>query len=244
MNVESIAGIGLRLVFCAGNLLVRAVMRTLQFIIAVCLFLIEPLLAADETGPQMSPDAALSKLKAGNEHFAGAANSSSQPTRARRMATAKAQHPFAVIVGCSDSRTPPELIFDQNLGDLFVVRTAGNLADDIALGSIEYAVEHLGARLIVVLGHARCGAVAAAMESASAPGHVGAIVSDIQPAIQAARKEQGDALVNAIRNNIDRVAKKIKDTAELGSLAAKVQVVGAYYDLDTGKVNWLNDSSP
>jgi carbonic anhydrase len=158
----------------------------------------------------------------------------------RRLATAKAQHPFAIIVGCADSRTPPELIFDQNIGDLFVVRTAGNLADDFALGSIEYAVEHLGARLIVVLGHSRCGAVAAAVESDHAPGHIGEIVKDIRPAVEAVRAEGGDVLANAIRNNVDQVAKKINEKAELGSLASSVRVVEAYYDLDTGKVNWLN----
>jgi carbonic anhydrase len=219
-------------------------MRTFLTTISVCVFGIGPLLAADETTPQVSPDAALNRLKTGNEHFVQAAASSSKPTRARRLATAKAQHPFAIIIGCSDSRTPPELIFDQNIGDLFVVRTAGNLADDFVLGSIEYAVEHLGARLIVILGHSRCGAVMAAMESATAPGHVGNIVSDIRPAVEAARKEGGDDLANAIKSNVDRVAATIKEKAELGSLASSIQVVEAYYDLDTGKVSWLKNNQP
>jgi carbonic anhydrase len=127
---------------------------------------------------------------------------------------------------------------------LFVVRTAGNLADDIALGSIEYAVEHLGARLVVVLGHSRCGAVTAALESANAPGHVGNIVSDIRPAVEAARTETGDLLVNAIRSNVDRVAKRIAEKAELGSLTANVSIMEAYYDLDTGKVTWLKGNQP
>jgi carbonic anhydrase len=217
-------------------------MRAFLFTIAVCLLGIGSALGADEAASQVSPDAALKRLKMGNEHFARAANSSSQPTRARRLATAKAQHPFAIIVGCSDSRTPPEIIFDQNIGDLFVVRTAGNLADDFALGSIEYAVEHLGARLIVVLGHSRCGAVAAAVQSANAPGHIGGIVNDIRPAVEIVRAGGGDVLTNAIRSNVDQVAKRISEKAELGSLASSVRVVEAYYDLDTGKVEWLNNS--
>lgn len=189
----------------------------------------------------VDPDAAVARLQAGNKRFVENTSSPSKLANSRRLATAQAQHPFAIVVGCSDSRTPPELIFDQNMGDLFVVRTAGNLADDFALGSIEYAVEHLGARLIVVLGHSRCGAVAAAMESASAPGHVGAIVRDIRPAVEAVQAEGGDRLVNAIKSNIDRVAKKISAKAELGSLISSVRVVEAYYDLDNGEVTWLKD---
>jgi carbonic anhydrase len=191
----------------------------------------------------LSPDAALAKLQAGNERFVRNATSASKPTRAQRLATAQAQHPFAIIVGCSDSRTPPELIFDQNIGNLFVVRTAGNLADEYGLGSIEYAVEHLGARLIVVLGHARCGAVAAAVENASAPGHVGNIVREIRPAVDSVRSDGGDLLLKAIKSNVDRVAKRIEDQSQLGELASKVRVVEAYYDLDSGRVTWLNNKT-
>jgi carbonic anhydrase len=215
-------------------------MRTIPLTLVACLIGVSRLLTADETAPEVNPDAALAKLRTGNERFVRAAAISAKPTRARRVATAKAQHPFAIIVGCSDSRTPPEMIFDQNIGDLFVVRTAGNLADDVALGSIEYAVEHLGARLIVVLGHSRCGAVAAAVESASAPGHVGNIVGEIRPAVETVQNEGGDLLVNAIKSNIDRVAKRISEKAEFGSLGSSVRVVEGYYDLDTGKVSWLD----
>ncbi len=127
-------------------------------------------MAADHATPSVPADEALSRLKAGNERFAQSKVSAGQPVAERRAATAQTQHPFAIIVGCADSRTAPEIIFDQGIGDLFVVRTAGNLVDDYALGSIEYAVEHLGSRLIVVLGHERCGAVTAALEGGSAPG--------------------------------------------------------------------------
>ena len=197
-------------------------------------------LAADHPAPSMGPDAALAKLKTGNTRFVAAATSSGKPTRARRVATASSQHPFAVIVGCSDSRTPPEIIFDQNIGDLFVVRTAGEVVGDYELGSIEYAVEHLGARLIVVLGHARCGAVQAAIAGDDAPGHVGAIVRSIRPAVMAVHGEAGDPLVNSIKSNVDHVAGEIRQKAQLGALKADVRVVEGYYDFDTGKVAWLD----
>ena len=197
------------------------------------------LVADDHATPAMQAGPALAKLKEGNARFVTGATSSSKPTRARRAETAKSQHPFAVIVGCSDSRTPPEIIFDQNIGDLFVVRTAGEVVADYELGSIEYAVEHLGARLIVVLGHERCGAVAAAIAGDNAPGHVGSIVRTIRPAVEAARHQPGDELTNAIKKNVDRVTAQIRQKAELGSLASSVEVVEAYYNLDSGEVEWL-----
>ncbi len=132
----------------------------------------------------MQPGPGAGKTRAGNGRFTSSNASASKPTRTRRAATANSQHPFAIIVGCSDSWTPPEIIFDQNIGDLFVIRTAGEGVSDFELGSIEYAVEHLGARLIVVCGHARCGAVTAAMSGDGAPGHIGSIVRDIRPVRQ------------------------------------------------------------
>ena len=195
-------------------------------------------MAADSTVPSVSADEALNRLKAGNERFANSKVSAGKPVAARRAETAQAQHPFAIIVACADSRAAPEIVFDQNIGDLFVIRTAGNLVDDYALGSIEYAVEHLGTRLIVVLGHQRCGAVTAALSGGSAPGHINSLVRDIQPAVAASRGKEGDALTNAIHENDAEVAAKIRKEAELGELAAQVRVVEGYYDLDTGKVEW------
>ena len=195
-------------------------------------------IAADHSCPTVTPDEALSRLKAGNERFASSKESTGKPVAARRAETAQEQHPFALVVGCADSRTAPEIVFDQNIGDLFVVRTAGNLVDDYALGSIEYAVEHLGVRLIVVLGHERCGAVTAALAGPSAPGHINALVRDIQPAVAATKGKEGDALANAIHENDAAVAAKIRKQAQLGELAPQVRIVEAYYDLDTGKVEW------
>ena len=194
--------------------------------------------ASDPVVPTITPDEALNRLKAGNERFVSSKDSTSKPVAARRAETAAGQNPFATIVGCADSRTAPEIVFDQGIGDLFVIRTAGNLVDDYALGSIEYAVEHLGVRLIVVLGHERCGAVTAALASASAPGHINALVRDIQPAVAATKGREGDKLANAIHENDAAVAAKIRKQAQLGDLGAQVQVAEAYYDLDTGKVEW------
>jgi len=194
-------------------------------------------MAADPTTPSVPPDEALSRLKAGNERFAKSTVSAGKPVAARRAETAHAQHPFAVVVACADSRSAPEIIFDQTIGDLFVIRTAGNLVDDYALGSIEYAVDH-GTRLIVVLGHQRCGAVTAALSSASAPGHVNSLVRDIQPAVAASKGKEGDALTNAIHENDAQVATKIRKQAQLGEHASQVRIVEGYYSLDTGKVEW------
>lgn len=210
------------------------------FIVTVSLYTFAIIARASDQPETASvtPDAALAKLNEGNKRFADSKVSASKPTAARRTETAQTQHPFAIVVGCADSRTSPEIVFDQNLGDLFVVRTAGNLVDDYALGSIEYAVAHLGARLIVVLGHERCGAVKAALESESAPGHVSALVRDIQPAVKAVKSKQGDALANTVHENAVEVAEKIRKNVELGDLASKIRVVSGYYDLDTGKVDW------
>src|SRR6476620_4792029 len=172
--------------------------------------------ASGPTAPIVAPDEALGRLKAGNERFVTNKDSASKPVAARRTETAQEQHPFAIVVGCADSRTAPEIIFDQNIGDLFVIRTAGNLVDDHALGSIEYAVEHLGARLIVVLGHERCGAVTAALASANAPGHVQSLVRDIQPAVVATKGKAGDATDLAVAENARLMAAKVRSDASLG----------------------------
>jgi carbonic anhydrase len=206
-----------------------------------CLSVASLVLAADHPTVSVGADAALAKLKEGNLRFATTEVSPGKPTAARRAETAQAQHPFAIIVGCADSRIPPELVFDQNLGDLFVIRTAGNLVDDHALGSIEYAVAHAGARLIVVLGHGRCGAVTAALESDHAPGHIQSLVRDIQPAVKAVKGKPGDALAAAITENARQVGAQIKAKAALGDLAKEVRIVSAIYDLDTGKIEWAND---
>jgi carbonic anhydrase len=196
---------------------------------------------ADHPAPSVDADAALAKLKEGNARFSSSKVSQGKPTAAKRAETAQAQHPFAIVLGCADSRTAPEIVFDQNIGDLFVVRTAGNLVDEHALGSIEYAVDHLGARLIVVLGHTRCGAVTAALASDTAPGHVQSLVRDIQPAVKAAKGKDGNITDLTVAENARLMAAKIRNEASLGEFAKEVRIISGVYDLDTGKVEWAKD---
>lgn len=199
----------------------------------------------DRTSPANKPldtsvpaAVALARLKHGNNRFAEAVVSEGKEVEKARAATAKAQRPFAVIVTCSDSRISTELLFDQNIGDLFVVRSAGNLVDDLGLGSIEFGVGTLGARLIVVLGHKGCSAVSASLAGAPLPGHLNAIVEAIRPAVERARTMAGDLLGNAIIENASLVAEKIKTLGVLGERG--VQIVRAIYDLDSGVVDWID----
>jgi len=196
---------------------------------------------ADQPVSSVGADAALAKLKEGNARFSSSKVSESKPTAAKRAETAQGQHPFAIVLGCADSRTSPEIVFDQNIGDIFVIRNAGNLVDDHTLGSIEYAVEHLGVRLVVVLGHERCGAVTAALAGESAPGHVQSLVRDIQPAVHAVRGKNGDVTHLAVAEHARLMAAKIRNEASLGELAMEVRIISGVYDLDTGKVQWAND---
>src|SRR5215831_3054125 len=165
-----------------------------------------------EAASALSADQALSRLLAGNARFVAYKERHPDESADRRRELISGQHPFAVILGCSDSRVAPELLFDEGLGDLFVIRVAGNIVDDAVLGSIEYAVEHLGTKLIVVLGHEKCGAVSAAVESESAPGHIGSLVSAIRPAVLATASAPGDRVHNCVVENARRVARQIRES--------------------------------
>ncbi len=153
--------------------------------------------------PGVAPAEAISKLKEGNGRYTSGNLQHPGQTSERRAELAKTQHPFATILSCSDSRVPPEIVFDQGLGDLFIVRVAGNVINDEGLGSVEYSVDHLGSRLILVLGHQNCGAVKAARETiaakGNAPGHIESLVTAIKPAVEATAKEDLDATIKATR---------------------------------------------
>ena len=193
------------------------------------------------------PDQALARLMEGNQRYARDKQQRPNQTLARRRELQDQQHPFAVVLSCSDSRVPPELIFDQGLGDLFVIRVAGNIASDNELGSIEYAVEHLNTKLIVVLGHEKCGAVTAAIQSANAQGHLKSIVSAIQPSVDETRNFPGDKVHNCVLANARRVAHQIRESEPvLRELSQKgaVKVVAADYALDSGIVTVLEDGHP
>jgi carbonic anhydrase len=164
------------------------------------------------------------------------------PAPSNRRPSAAPQHPLAVILSCSDSRVPPEIIFHQGIGDLFIVRAAGNTYDRLALESIEYAVHHLGTKLIVVLGHDQCGAVTAAVQSYPNAA-VGPMLENIYPAVRATRNKPGDPASNAISENAVLIAKRLANEPPLAAEVRKgeLKIVPARYSLDTGVVRTLPD---
>jgi carbonic anhydrase len=189
---------------------------------------------------KLTPDQALTQLLHGNERFvAGWPDHPNQSARRRREVSDTGQQPYAIILSCADSRVPPEIIFDQGLGDVFVIRVAGNVLDEVILGTIEYAVEHLHTPLVMVLGHDKCGAVTAAVERVPTNNHVQAIVDALQPALTLAEAQEGDRISTAIDANI-RYAVKTLHASEpvlMGACAAgQLRIVGARYNLDTGEV--------
>jgi carbonic anhydrase len=197
-----------------------------------------PEVTAEAKASQPVGDATWQRLVEGNLRFVSGKVLRPNQTMARIAETAKGQKPFAVVVTCSDSRVPPELLFDQGFGDLFVVRTAGEVVTEVELGSIEYAVEHLGAQYILVLGHERCGAVDATVKGGELPPNIEAIAEQIRPAVESARFFKGDLLDNAVRENAKLVLKKIKGSEILSEFfkEGKLNFKAAYYDLDTAKV--------
>lgn len=225
----------------------------------------------DRDRPMISPAEAISRLKEGNGRFiagnmqhphessddrsymaknsyenAGAISlgMTGEQAAKRRAELTKSQHPFAIILSCSDSRVPPEIVFDEGLGDLFIVRVAGNVLNDEGLGSIEYAVDILGAHLILVLGHQSCGAVDAAMKTVAAkgkaPGHIQSLVTAIKPVVDSMPK--GD-LETTIKANVKHVVDALRSSTPIlkGKVdSGDVQVIGGYYTLDTGAVTFLD----
>lgn len=198
---------------------------------------------------------ALERLREGNLRFvAGVRRGGALATQARRRELATGQAPFAVILGCSDSRVPAEIVFDQGLGDLFVVRVAGNVAAPSQIGSIEFAAGQLGTRLVVVLGHSRCGAVSATIEDLrrpdeSCPAHLRSIIDRIRPAVEAlpgaASGTDTDALVEGpVRANVRHAVRCLREDSELlGRLTREegLVVIGAEYSIETGVVGFLDD---
>lgn len=200
---------------------------------------------ANETQNTVPAAEALKRLQQGNQRFTQAKLAHPHQDAQTRQQLAQAQHPFAIVVCCSDSREVPELIFDQGLGDLFVIRLAGNIIDDAALGSIEYAAAHLGCELVLVLGHERCGAVKATIEGKGhAEGHINGICEAIHPAVEQAKKQDGGTLLdNSIKANALQSLQQIKTSQPIiAPLIAKgkLQVKAAVYDLDDGKVSLLD----
>ena len=219
----------------------------LLLLLGLLLALAAPGLASGPA-PALSPDEALKMLKDGNARYLEGKPQHPHQSKERLALTAgQGQHPFATVLTCADSRVPPELIFDQGLGDLFVVRVAGNVAAGDEIGSLEYAVDHLATPLVVVMGHTQCGAVTAVLENAKAPPNLAALLAPIKPAVDQARADNPGAsqevLLNAaIKNNLWQAVADLFQKSPIirGKVRnGKARVVGALYEIDTGQVQWL-----
>lgn len=208
----------------------------------------------------LTPEEALKQLQAGNLRYAKGGLTRPHQDGLRRAEVATNQNPFAVVVGCSDSRVPVEVIFDVGVGDLFVIRTAGNLMEDVCIASVEYGIAALSVRLVMVMGHRRCGAVSAAIEATLAsekrsheydndPAHdrppslIDGLVEKIQPAVDKVRHEPGNLLDNAVRANAELMVRRMRKrswTIYNAEKSGQVKLVPAVYDLDTGLVEIIS----
>ncbi|WP_353930299.1 carbonic anhydrase [Okeanomitos corallinicola TIOX110] len=200
------------------------------------------------TNPNPNPvsaEEAIRRLETGNRRFYNQNRQYPNQSKRRLQSLSRTQYPYAAILGCADSRVPPELIFDQGLGDLFVVRVAGNVASNMTIGSLEYTAAALGTQLIVVLGHKKCGAVAAAVNNQPNPGRMGFIADNIKPGLNQNQLQNNGLEIseNAIINNIQYQTERLfKNSNILGQLVSngRLRIIGAFYDTETGRVQFLN----
>jgi len=189
-----------------------------------------------------NPEAALQQLLNGNKRFASTSLTHPNQDGERRIALGNGQAPFAAVLACADSRVPPEVLFDQGLGDLFVVRVAGNILNDQLLGSLEYAAAHLDTPLIVVLGHTSCGAIGAVAEGVELEGHIASLVPAIQPAVDKVRNQEGNLTDNAAREVAIMTARQLQESEPIMAKlvkAGKLKIVPAFYELESGEVSLL-----
>ncbi|MGN2433909.1 carbonic anhydrase [Pseudomonas syringae] len=207
--------------------------------------------AAAPTSPRttLTADQALKALRDGNDAFMTDKVIKVESDRDRRLEIAKGQTPFCILISCSDSRVPPELLFGRGLGELFIVRNAGNTVDTAALGSIEYGVSQLGVPLVVVMGHEKCGAVAAAVsvveDNTVYPGAIGQMIEPILPAVLTAKSRKGASLLeDSVKANVQRTVARLRTASEPTLMnpikEGKVKIVGAYYSLENGKVDFFD----
>jgi carbonic anhydrase len=194
----------------------------------------------DKSG--LTPDLAFQKLVDGNKRFVEQKRQNPHQDLARLQEVAQKQQPFAAVLSCADSRVVPEIIFDQGIGDLFVVRVAGNVSTIEEIASKEFGTLVLGAKVLMVLGHERCGAVQAAMKGGEFPGLIGSLVQAIKPAVDAAAGKPGDQLENVAKANVMLQVKRLQTSPVIAKLVqeGKLKVVGGYYDLDTGTVSLVS----
>ncbi|MDA0564441.1 carbonic anhydrase [Streptomonospora sp. S1-112] len=195
---------------------------------------------------RLTPEQALERLKTGNHRWRSLHQRHPHEDQATRDRLVAGQHPFALVVGCADSRVPPELVFDQGLGDIFDIRSAGQVLDESVLGSVVYGVEHVHIPLIVVLGHSSCGAVTAAVDvhrGAPMPeGHIGYLVEHILPVVEATPDTGGDYVKTCVTANARHIATELAEDPELTEAvqSGTVRIVAARYDLDTSRVHFLD----
>jgi len=189
----------------------------------------------------LTPDQCLQLLIEGNQRFVQARREKPNQTWTRIAEVAPSQAPFAAILGCADSRVPVEIIFDRGFGDIFVDRVAGNVATPEEIGSLEFGTLILGAKVLMVLAHERCGAVKAAIEGGELPGHINSLTESIMPAVDSTRNQPGDRVENACKANAILQANRLKASPVISDLINqnRMRVVPAYYDLDTGAVEIL-----
>ena len=195
----------------------------------------------------LTADQALQRLIAGNERYVAGTATHPDQTIERRAEVAKGQSPFAIVLTCSDSRVAPEILLDQGLGDLFVIRNAGNILDDHVIGSMEYAVEHLHVPLVLVVGHEKCGAISAAVAGGEASGHIPSLVEAIEPVVKQVKNLPGDPVENVVRANAQRIAETLTRSEPILKEAVnkgKLLVVPARYDLVTGHLEILKLPAP
>ena len=202
-----------------------------------------PARASNEKAP-MSADEALSRLKQGNDSFVRLMTTTRSQTIAERTALGHGQSPFATILSCADSRTTPEVLFNTGLGDIFVVRVAGNVATVTEQGSIEYSAAELKSPLVVVMGHSSCGAVKAAIARVKGekfPGDIEEIADLIAPAAKATKSKPGDWVYNTTIENVHRSIKALQGSSVLSGMKSTtgLKIVGAYYELESGRVDFL-----
>ena len=198
----------------------------------------EPVIA--ENPP--NPDKALKLLTEGNQRFVENKRKFPDQDWMTITAVAPSQEPFAAILGCADSRVPAEIVFDRGFGDIFVFRVAGNVATPEEIGSLEFGTLLLGAKVLMVLAHERCGAVKAAIQGGALPGNINSLTQAIQPAVDSTRNQAGDRVENACKANARLQANRLKASPVINQLIQenKLKIVPAYYDLDTGAVEILS----
>lgn len=192
-----------------------------------------------------SPQQALDLLKEGNQRYiSGQMMAQDVSEEKRQVLVNRGQKPLAVIVACSDSRVPPELIFDQGIGDLFIIRVAGNVLGPLTMGSVEYGVEHLHAPLLIIMGHNHCGAVKASVDGGEAPGSIGAIVERIRPSVEIVRASRvtGDSVYEHVEDlNIQAMVAEVQASPVVKEMLHKgeLRIWGAKYCQETGKVEFF-----